>query len=134
MALFDAYHVYSVNPRTAAFDCRVGTDVQPTDPLMKPTDYKWPFLVSGLNIQDLAVFASVIDEDGSQEYGYLVTKTGEVSELVQPFVLEVDQSLITPELARRFATVTYEEVASLGIERVVELTRQQFPNALPLFD
>jgi hypothetical protein len=101
---------------------------------MKPTDYKWPFLVSGLNIQDLAVFASVIDEDGSQEYGYLVTKTGEVSELVQPFVLEVDQSLITPELARRFATVTYEEVASLGIERVVELTRQQFPDALPLFD
>ena len=134
MALFDAYHVYSVNPRTAAFDCMVGTDVQPTDPLMKPTDYKWPFLVSGLNIQDLAVFASVIDEDGSQEYGYLVTKTGEVSELVQPFVLEVDQSLITPELARRFATVTYEEVASLGIERVVELTRQQFPDALPLFD
>ena len=57
-----------------------------------------------------------------------------MSELVQPFVLEVDQSLITPELARRFATVTYEEVASLGIERVVELTRQQFPDALPLFD
>gem|GEM_PF-4817899 len=101
---------------------------------MKPTDYKWPFWVSGLNIQDLAVFASVIDEDGSQEYGYLVTKTGEVSELVQPFVLEVDQSLITPELARRFATVSYEEIASLGIERVVELTRRQFPNAVPLFD
>ena len=134
MALFDAYHVYSVNPRTAAFDCRVGTDVQPTDPLMKPEDYKWPFWVSGLNTQDLAVFASVVDEDGSQGYGYLVTQTGEVSELVQPFVLEIDQTLITPELARRFATVSYEEIASLGIERVVELTRRQFPNAVPLFD
>ena len=134
MALFDAYHVYSVNPRTAAFDCRVGADVQPTDPFMKPEDYKWPFWVSGLNVQDLAVFASVVDEDGSQGYSYLVTQTGEVSELVQPFVLEIDQTLITPELARRFATVSYEEIASLGIERVVELTRRQFPNAVPLFD
>ena len=134
MALFDAYHVYSVNPRTAAFDCRVGADVQPTDPFMKPEDYKWPIWVSGLNVQDLAVFASVVDKDGSQGYGYLVTQTGEVSELVQPFVLEIDQTLITPELARRFATVSYEEIASLGIERVVELTRRQFPNAVPLFD
>ncbi len=134
MALFDAYHVYSVNPETAAFDCRVGSDVLPTDPLMKTADYKWPFMVSGLSDRDVAVFASVIDEDGSEEYGYLVTRTGDVSELVQPFVIEVDDTLLTTELAARFATVTHEEIASLGIERIVEMARQRYPQAQPLED
>ena len=129
MPLFDAYHVYSVNPETTAFDCRVGTDVAPTNPLMRTAEYQLPFTVSGLNIYDLAVFASIIDENGGQEYAYLVTRTGDESQLVRPSMIETDWSFLTAELAARFATVTPEEIASLGIERIVEIARRQHPDA-----
>lgn len=95
---------------------------------MSADDYQRPFWAFGLNQLDLAVFANVIDENGAREYGYLVARTGNESELVLPSIIELDDAYLTPELARHIATVSPEEIASLGIQRVVQMANKRYPN------
>lgn len=128
MAIFDAYHVYSVDPHTAALDFRTDAHIVPANPHMTIDEYQLPFWAFGLRRHDLAVFANVIDENGAGEFGYLVTRTGDESELVLPSIIELDDAYLTAELARHFATVTPEEIASLGISRIIQMANKRYPN------
>lgn len=130
MPLFKAHNVYAVNPETQAIDWRDGSDVVPVDLGMDIVDYSFPFWVTGLNRYDIAVFANIIDVNGVSEQGYLVTTTGSQARIVAPKLIELDESLLTPELAKRIATVTPEEIASLGIEHLVRTAKLRYPKTV----
>ena len=56
MTVFEAYHVYSVDPHTNTLDWREGAGVDPVDRSQHTHDYNFPFWVTGLHRHDLAVF------------------------------------------------------------------------------
>lgn len=89
-----------------------------------------PFWVRGLDKHDLAIFAGVFDEEGVSQEGFVVT---EVSRGRGTLIRPADDGTIpaeyiTHELASNLISAGYDEVAQLGLERILLSAREKYPN------
>lgn len=119
--------VYRVSPEDGLLLFRRG-DLVPVDE--EPvTDFRAPVWVAGARRHDLAVFGCVIDEDGATNLEYLVTSSASSrAQLTPPELIERFSVFQTPELAKKFATLSEEELAQLGVGSLVKIVRERYPN------
>ena len=127
--IFEANHIYTVNPGDRCLDLRDGNVRLMGEGLRHDTMALSSFALAGLDRNDLAVFGEAMDEFGVSEQGLLVVSTTRnVGKVASAQAVELSTELQTEELARKCATLYEHELAQLGIDSIVAQLRQQYPD------
>lgn len=125
--IFETSSIYRVNPEDNCLDVRYG-DLELASDRKMSSELKMPFWLEGVERYDLAIFAHSIDGEGATEHDLLVISSsqgqGQVARAA--FVEDMD-FLWTPELAKKFATLSDEESAQLGVSSLVAKMRKRYP-------
>ena len=121
-------HVYNIDPADHTLNWRQA-DISLVDHASADSVSLFPVWTQGIRRHDLAIFGTRMDDCGIEELGLLVVRSSQNQGLLAtPEAIELDQGhLITPELAKKFATVTAEEIAQLGIQRIARMTEKKYP-------
>lgn len=122
MAIFEIINLYKVDPldRSLQPSSYNTEDISPAQDL-EVLDFQDPFYCHGLGKLDLAMFAAVMDDTGVSSFDGLVVDSDKSRSLVVPSdLLDTRPDLITPELARKIATLDADEVAQLGLSRAIQ--------------
>lgn len=135
MLHLETNNIYEVNPSDRSLDFRNGK-IDPVDHNQSFNSLAAPFYASGVRKYDLAVFATALTFDGARDYSFLVVSSCQDQGLLvtDDFIrLATDASsksasaYLTPELAKKFATLNDEEIAQLGIEDIVSSSAKMYP-------
>lgn len=127
--IFEANHIYTVNPDDRCLDLREGSVRLMGEGLRHDTMALSSFALAGLDRNDLAVFGEAMDEFGVSEQGLLVVSTTRnIGKVASAQAVELSTELQTEELARKCATLHEHELAQLGIDSIVAQLRQQYPD------
>ena len=136
MSIFETRSIYAANPEDHCLDFRKGT-VIPVDNNVVPDYLSTPFYVSGIRRHDLAVFATALTIDGAQDFSYLVTSSSQnqgllVTDDFLRLAISTNSKAavryLTPELAKKFATLKSEEINQLGIDDIASECKKKYPN------
>lgn len=125
--IFEASSIYRVNPEDNCLDARYG-DLELVSDRKTSSELEIPFWIEGVERYDLAIFAHSIDGEGATEHDLLVISSAQGQGQVARagFVEDMD-SLWTPELAKKFATLSDEECTQLGVNSLVTKMRKRYP-------
>lgn len=127
---FEPTNIYYVDPLDASVDSRRARDVTLTDDTLSIEDYLTrPFFVDGTHRHDLALFAGILDDNGVSYEGFVVLNSNNRRSLVMAPDGRggLPDEYITPELAKKIATVEPEEIAQFGLELVIQAARRKYP-------
>lgn len=121
MPFLEIQSVYHVVPEERAVDFHDASNLLLLDNTALLPPYNSPVWVSGIQRHDLAAFGVIIDETGVTPVDYLVGQASQNNGFLVPSttVEENPDSYATSELAKKFATLTAEEIAQFGISRVI---------------
>lgn len=127
--------IYRVNPTDRSLEFRDGK-IDLVDHDQSFNSLAAPFYASGVRRHDLAVFATALTFDGARDYGFLVVSssqdqgllvTDNFLRLAADISSKSTSAYLTPELAKKFATLDSEEIAQLGIEDIVSISAKMYP-------
>ena len=132
MATFEASSVYRVIPDQRAVGLRAKPEISPVCKNFLTSPYTSPFWASGIERHDFAISGSILDDQGVVAADYFVTRSSQNQGLLVPSSTFRNNlpEYFTPEIAKKFATLSFEEIALFGISTcITSYLKERYPDA-----
>ena len=133
MFTLEMERVYTVDPHDNSIDIRAADDVGPVDYGKLTSDFTSPFWAYGVEKHDLVVFGTVVAASNITTLGFLVVTSGSnQGYLATTESICLDpENLINPELAKKLASVSADELGQFGADMLAvrSLCQTVFPEA-----
>ena len=127
--IFEAGIVYTVNPEGSILPRCTQIALNPGETVGKIPDPQAELIVSGILRDDFALFATVIDNDGADEIGYLITQyrnQDHATIVPSQLILEHPGSYITREFAALVDRIPYGEIEQFSLAAIKKYVGNHF--------
>lgn len=126
--------VFAVEPDDRTLWPRYDFEITPVDDTAITHPIERPFWCTGIRRHDLAIFGAALDHSGVTKLDLLVNGyVGDTSLVISSELIEEDPLQIRPDLAQKIKTLSFEEVAQLGLSKhVFDTIDRRYPNIRPL--